>query len=50
MENYIKKKKSGNSQSYDTITEINCGDKLLNKAKNIAMHLINFIHSHKLEY
>ena len=34
MENY--KKSSGNSQSYDTITKINCEDKLLNNPKDIA--------------
>jgi hypothetical protein len=34
MENY--KKKSGNSQSYDIITKINCDDKLLSKTKDIA--------------
>jgi len=35
MENY-KKKKSGNSQSYDIITKINYGDKLLNNTKDTA--------------
>jgi hypothetical protein len=35
MENY-KKKNSGNSQSYDTITKINCRDKILNNPKDIA--------------
>ena len=32
----IKKKNSGNSQSYDTITKVNCVDKLLNNPKDIA--------------
>jgi len=36
MENLKKKKKSGNSQSYDIITKINCGDKLLNNTKDTA--------------
>ena len=31
-----KKKNSGNSQSCNTITKINCGDKLLNNSKEIA--------------
>jgi hypothetical protein len=32
----IIKNNSGNSQSYDIITKINCGDKLLNNTKDIA--------------
>jgi hypothetical protein len=36
MEDYIYKKNSSNSQAYDTITKINCGDKLLNNPKDIA--------------
>jgi hypothetical protein len=34
MEDY--RKRNGNSPSYDIITKINCGDKLLNKTKDIA--------------
>jgi hypothetical protein len=40
----IKKKISGNSQSYD-ITKINCGDKLLNNPKDIA-YAFNKFYTH----
>ena len=31
-----KRKNSGNSQAYDTITKINCSNKLLNNTKDTA--------------
>jgi hypothetical protein len=35
-------KKSGNSRSHDTITKINCGDKLLNDTKDNGNAFTNF--------